>query len=366
MRVLVLSKRQYTGRDLLDDQYGRLFEIPEQLIHLGHEVAGLTMSYRRHTAGSHQKRLVTWQSFNGLPIGWGMLEHLKRIRQAIESFRPDIVWASSDMWHGIACSSACTALDVPFVIDLYDNYESFSLSLIPTIPTLFKRACRRAAGITSVSERLSEHLRDQYAIPSEKILTLGNATSARQFHPIDRNLARAALGLPEDSVLIGTAGSLGRSRGTDIVLKALPLLREHQPGLEIVLAGPKDSSLETSALDGVRYLGVLPPGKVPSFYNAMDISLICNQPSAFGTYCYPQKLNEILACTTRLLAADVGEISRLLDSHPNHRFTANDAQSLTDKVLQLLRQAPAPTIPPVYWKQRAQELSAFLQHCLER
>lgn len=366
MRILVLSKRQYTGRDLLDDQYGRLFEIPEQLIRLGHQVGGLTMSYRQRPAGIYQNGLVTWQSFNGLPLGWGMRKHIQYIRQAIESFRPDIVWASSDMWHGIACAHACMASATPFVIDHYDNYASFTLSRIPGISPLFKRACRKAAGITSVSGRLSDHLRDHYAIAPEKILTLGNATNAHHFQPVARDMARSALGLPKDRILIGSAGSLGASRGTEVVLKALPLLREQLPNLEVVLAGPKDSSLELSGQAGVRYLGILPPSEVPNFYNALDISLICNRPSAFGNYCYPQKLHEILACTTRLLAADVGEMSNLLAQHPAHRFIADNPQNLANQALSLLRQAPTPALPPVYWEQRARELSDFLQQCLRR
>ncbi|WP_343574922.1 glycosyltransferase family 4 protein [Pseudomonas sp.] len=366
MRILVLSKRQYTGQDLLDDHYGRLYEIPEHLARLGHEVSGLTMSYRKRSEGRFQDGQVSWQSFNGTPLGRGMLEHLKRVRQEIARFRPDVVWASSDMWHGIACSRVCSELKVPFVIDLYDNYESFLLSRIPGTLPLFKRACRRATGITAISEQLSHRLKVSYEIPADRILNLGNATNGQQFFRLDKDMARSALGLPRDSILVGTAGALGRGRGTEVILKAHPLLREQLPSLEIVLAGPMDASLKASSQDGVHYLGVLPPHEVPNFYNAMDVSLICNRPSAFGTYCYPQKLNEILACNTRLLAADVGEMSHLLARHPQHLFTAESEKSLADKILRLLDQATEPPLPPVFWEQRAQELSKFLQQRLER
>lgn len=40
MRILVLSKRRYTGKDLLDDRYGRLYEIPAGLVARGHAVVG--------------------------------------------------------------------------------------------------------------------------------------------------------------------------------------------------------------------------------------------------------------------------------------------------------------------------------------
>ena len=46
MRILVLTKRQYMGMDLLDDRFGRFRELPLELARLGHQVHGLCLSYR--------------------------------------------------------------------------------------------------------------------------------------------------------------------------------------------------------------------------------------------------------------------------------------------------------------------------------
>jgi teichuronic acid biosynthesis glycosyltransferase TuaC len=40
MKILVLTKRQYMGKDLLDDRFGRFRELPLELARLGHEVIG--------------------------------------------------------------------------------------------------------------------------------------------------------------------------------------------------------------------------------------------------------------------------------------------------------------------------------------
>src|SRR4029434_5729673 len=37
MKILVLTKRQYMGKDLLDDRFGRFCEVPLELAHLGHD-----------------------------------------------------------------------------------------------------------------------------------------------------------------------------------------------------------------------------------------------------------------------------------------------------------------------------------------
>ena len=47
MRIVVLCKRQYTNRDVIDDRYGRLWEIPAELARAGHSVTCVSFSYAR-------------------------------------------------------------------------------------------------------------------------------------------------------------------------------------------------------------------------------------------------------------------------------------------------------------------------------
>jgi hypothetical protein len=45
MHIVVLCKRQYTNRDVIDDRYGRLWEIPAELAKAGHCVTCVSISY---------------------------------------------------------------------------------------------------------------------------------------------------------------------------------------------------------------------------------------------------------------------------------------------------------------------------------
>ena len=51
MRILVLTKRQYMGKDLLDDRFGRFWELPLELARLRHEATGIRLKNKiwRHT-----------------------------------------------------------------------------------------------------------------------------------------------------------------------------------------------------------------------------------------------------------------------------------------------------------------------------
>ena len=238
MRFLVLTKRQYTGRDLLDDRYGRLYEIPRALAAAGHRVRGLAMSYRPRPSAPPDA--AGWESLNAPPFSpLGAARHLRRIRQLCREFRPDLVWASSDAWHAIAAWRTCVPAGIPYVVDLYDNYESFGLSRPPGVIPLLRRACRAADGLTLVSRTLADHVENSYSLPpGQPHRVLGNAVATALFRPLDRQSARRELGLPEDAVLIGTAGALDASRGIATLLEAAELLAAAHPSLRLALAGP--------------------------------------------------------------------------------------------------------------------------------
>jgi len=51
MKILFLSKRQHTHKDLIDDLYGYARELPLGLAKLGHEVTGLCLSYKKKLEG---------------------------------------------------------------------------------------------------------------------------------------------------------------------------------------------------------------------------------------------------------------------------------------------------------------------------
>ena len=367
MRILVLTKRQYTGRDLMEDRYGRLFEIPKSLAQLGHQVRGLALSYRRRTDGCpppEEAGGVLWETMNALPFSpMGAARHLKRIRDVCQRFRPDVVWTSSDAWHAIATRITCPPLGIPYVVDLYDNYECFGLSRIPGVTSLFRRACRSAGGLTPIGSTLADYLQSHYLLPPElPCLCLGNAVDTGQFRPIDKQVARQALGLAPTDILIGTAGALDAGRGIATLLEAYAQLLAAYPSLRLVLAGPRDHTLERFRHLPICDLGVLPASRVPLFWNALDVAVIQNRDSAFGKYCYPQKLQEIVACGVPLVASDVGEVRILLDGFPECLAEPDSPTALAALIAAQINQKNLVDRSKVRtWDQRADELSVFLE-----
>jgi hypothetical protein len=136
MHILVVTKRQYTNLDLLDDRFGRLREIPLSLAKAGHKVAGICLSYRNRKEGTYldgdEDATVQWQSLNVkrlLPSGrtsyWRQIDHM------IERFKPDLIWACSDALHVISGAYLAKKYSIPLIVDLYDNFESFYATRLP-------------------------------------------------------------------------------------------------------------------------------------------------------------------------------------------------------------------------------------------
>ena len=366
MRVLVLSKRQYTGKDLLDDAYGRLHELPLGLAQLGHEVHGVCASYRTRPEGTFLARrdaaLVPWRSLNVHPYApWSIYRWHGAVREQIAAFKPDVLWACSDAFHAILGVRFQERSRIPCVVDLYDNFEGFLATAIPGVRRSFRRSVKRAAGLTCVSRSLEQYVRQNYGAVGGS-LVLENGITA-DFRPHDRRACRERLGLPVSAQVIGTAGALDRTRGIEALFEAFLGLAGKKPDLYLLLAGRTGRTTRIPAHERIVYLGELPLAEVPCVFGAMDVAVVCNKRSAFGEYCFPQKLYEILACGVPPLVACTAGVAHLLEDAPQNRYEPDDVLSLARGIEELLARPALPAVKPVGWAAHAMSLAGFLARC---
>jgi teichuronic acid biosynthesis glycosyltransferase TuaC len=366
VKILILSKRQYMAKDLLDDRFGRFRELPLELAKLGHEVMGVCLSYRRREEGftndlspdGHGK--VAWRSLNlGRFVIPGVINYVSQAKKLVKEFKPDLIWACSDSFHAIFGVWLARLFDMKCVVDLYDNFESFRATQLPGVRPLFKRAVRAADGVTCVSQRLADLVIRSYR-RAGPVTVLENAVRTDLFFRRDRVDCRRRLGLPENVTIIGTAGALSASRGIDVLFRGFNLLAAEEKNLHLVIAGARDRGLRIPSGPRVHDLGILPLDQVPILFNALDVAVVCNRDSAFGRYSFPQKVYEILACRTRIVAAAVGTMSDLLASHPECLFEPDSPESLAQAIH---RQLANPTILDLQvptWSDTARRLEAFL------
>ncbi|MGH7797638.1 MAG: glycosyltransferase [Candidatus Binatia bacterium] len=371
MKILVLTKRQYMGKDLIDDRFGRFRELPLELARLGHEVRGLALSYRPKadnlfvdTDGSGDAH-VTWHSINllnGFPAG--PLDYWRRAISLTREFRPDIIWACSDAYHAIFGRRLAKHVGSLCVVDLYDNFEAFRASQFPGVRPLFRRAVRAADGVTSFSQRLADHVARTH-MRTKSTLVIENGVRKELFYPQDPNLCRQQLGLPANAKIVGTAGALDHSRGIETLFKAFEQLSAEVDDLHLVLAGPRQRGMSIPAGPRVHDLHELPHAEVPLLCNSLDVAVVCYHHSAQGEYSFPQKAYEILACRVPLVAAAVGSMNELLLNYSDCLYEPEDSASLASAIRRQLQAKTVIEMPTPTWADSAKQLSDFFLQIMD-
>lgn len=354
MKILALCKRQYTGKDLLDDRYGRLHELPVHLSGMGASIDVLVLSYRRKPGLFREEGNVRWH-------GVGFLSWPGTLRRILRQSRPQLIFASSDAIHVILGVLLGRLLAIPVVIDLYDDYEAFGLTRLPGLTSAYRRACQNATRIITVSQSLAEVLASRH-ITLPPVQVIRNGVTANFACSLSKAAAREQLGLPAHGKLIGTAGALSHTRGIADLFNAWAEIPARNPEATLVIAGPRDKALAIPTGTNVIDLGQLPHERIPVLFRALDVGIVCNKPSRFGQSCHPQKLVEMIACELPVVAADVGEVSYLLKDAPFSLYPSGDHHALATGVLQQI-ESPQTLPGPLSasWQTQAQALHASMQ-----
>jgi glycosyltransferase involved in cell wall biosynthesis len=355
LRILVLTKRQYTGRDIVDDRFGRLRELPLELALKGHTVHGLCLSYVHKKEGFFLDGPVCWHSINATPLKFpGLIRFLREARAyALES---DVIWAGSDSIYGIIGYGLSKIFKIPLVFDLYDNFDFFLMARLPIIKQLYRHVVKKCDIVTCVSGPLA-NLVNSYG-RKKRTTILENAVRKDLFLPLNKENCRDNLKLPQNVRIIGTAGALQSNRGIKILFDAFNIIKNKYPDLHLAVAGPRDIKIPRNTR--IHDLGVLPFDSVPIFLNALDISIVCNLDNAFGNYCFPQKTREIMSCNIPIVAANVGSMKELFKDRPEWLYEPGNVQSLIRVLENRIHDRTTHYAPLPSWSDLAQILEKIL------
>lgn len=352
-------------KDLLDDRFGRLSELALGLADLGHEVTGALLSYSTCPEGEYRIKSrktgeeVSWHSFNaGHVKPFGFARFARSALHLARAFKPDLVVASSDTFYIVLGWRLARRVGVPFVADLYDNYESFSSARIPGLLPLYRYAVKAADGAMCISQPLAAYLRASCGRAGPTIV-VENAIDGEVFHHRDRAECRRRLGLPEGALIVGTAGALYRNRNIEVLLRAFDILIGRRDDVVLALAGPRD--IEIPDHPQIHYSGVLDWHDVAVFVNALDVGVICNRDSAFGIFCFPQKAYEMIGCEIPICAAAVGSMKLLLEDCQQCLFEPDSAESLAQVIEAQLARPVWPALDIPTWDVLARRTASFLE-----
>jgi D-inositol-3-phosphate glycosyltransferase len=156
---------------------------------------------------------------------------------------------------------------------------------------------------------------------------------------------RAKLGIPGDARVLLFAGRLQPLKAPDLLLRALALLRPHEPRAYAVIVGAP-SGTDADWLPGLAsHLGVpakfVPPvgrAELAAYYRAADLTVVPSYNESFGLVAL-----ESLACGTPVVAAAVGGLPTAV-GQAGILVEGHDPEVWAGVLARALRHPPDPTV----------------------
>jgi glycosyltransferase involved in cell wall biosynthesis len=329
MKIVFLSKRHPQGKDLLTRPYGRFFHLPRLLAERGHEVHILLLSYGRQPAADIQQFGIRWYSRSV----WqkGASSYWSTACTLTDDVKPDWIVGFSDTYFGMMAVALARRFACCSAIDAYDNYESY-LPWCSPLHFFWRRALSQASVVTAAGPQLAELLQ-QYR-PGRPVYTVPMAADPPDFILLDRSACRLELNLPPLKKIIGYCGSIYQNRGIGMLFDAYDILKKTGNDIDLVLTGRKGKSITLPA--SAKWLGYLPDEKIPVFLNSLDVAVVINRISRFGSYSYPVKLYEAMSCQIPVIATDTPAANWILKGDDRFLAKPDDPNDLADKIRQAL------------------------------
>jgi len=355
MKFVLLCKRYYTNKDLIVDQFGRLFYLPVELKKLGLEPIVIAADYRNKTP-SHQT--INGVEFHSIPLNISNLfSFLSQTNKIIKNYQPNFIMASGDTHFGLIAYVIAKKLKVPFLFDMYDFYPAFGTHKLPFMKTAYYYLLKRADLIICASEPLQQ-LTKKY---NQSVVIIENGVDTQLFKHLDKKIARQTLHLPLDIKIVGFFGSLTERSGPQLI-DACELAREKYPNLLLLLAGKCDLNIEMLNKSWIKYVGFVSQEEVVTMINACNVTTlpyeIKNNNSAkqiqMSNAC---KIAEYLACQVPIVSTRVSNYMDFFKHTPQSFCEANDSNDMANSIILQLEMPQIEPFPQnLTWQNLAKKL----------
>jgi glycosyltransferase involved in cell wall biosynthesis len=274
----------------------------------------------------------------------------RAFHQAVQEFRPDVVyapWAYPDGWAAVELGHAA---GLPVVIKVHGS-DVLLLSRYPQRRPGTVDALRRANRIVAVSQDLTQRMTD-LGVDADRIEVIYDGIDLDVFHPGPQAAARTRLGLDLDEPIVLFIGNLIALKGVELLLEACARLMA--AGLRftchLIGQGPLRPRLERAirgeGLDGrIRLHGSLPNEQLPDWYRSANVVVLPSYSEGV-----PTVLLEAAACGTPFVASRVGGIPEIADLGISRLVAAGDVTQLAEALAAFLtgrvrsRPANAPSV----------------------
>lgn len=265
-------------------------------------------------------------------VGWRDALAISRLYRCLRHIRPDIVHSHSSKAGAIArlCVGRWRHVYTPHAVyTLNPSLSTFQRRFYGTIERLLGRLCTHR--IVAVSHDEARHLEQTLGIPARRVTTIVNGVAPPR--TMSRRDARRALGLHDDTLVVGFVGRFDHQKGVDRLVRiARGVYRQCGRSVQFVAIGPGD--FNAAAGPDAEYM---PPtlhvaGAVDHasrYFSAFDLFALPSRYEGFPYVCL-----EAMAARVPIVASRVAGAAELIDAYgigivvPNEDDTTSFARTV--------------------------------------
>lgn len=267
----------------------------------------------------------------------------------IEKINYNLIHANFFM-SGLVAMWLKETLNIPFVITFHalgyvrQIYQGKSDKFPPERIQIEKQIVQNADAVIAECPQDKMDLIEYYNTPVEKITIIPCGFSAKEFYPINREIACTLLGLQTDEKILLQLGRMVPRKGVDNVVRALGRLKDSGVPYRLVVVGgetddpdpmacPEIARLQRIAKEEgvenkVTFVGRKNREILKYYYCAADVFISTPWYEPFGITPL-----ESMACGTPVIGSNVGGIKySVLDGKTGFLVPPNDPDSLASKV----------------------------------
>jgi len=184
---------------------------------------------------------------------------------------------------------------------------------------LDRAALTRSDAVVSLTEHFVSELRRIGWMP-RRWAVIPDAFDDTVYRPVERDMARTALALPRDSLIVGYAGMTFAHRGLDRLVRAFASAELPPEALLIFVGGrPREVDElqrladELGVLASVRFVEPQPQKAVAHYLAASDILVVPD--TVTDVTASPLKLFEYMAMARPVVCLDIPALREVIDEH---------------------------------------------------
>jgi len=194
-----------------------------------------------------------------------------------------------------------------------------------------------AKKVTTVSGVLRDEVMNLYNVPDWKIQVFPNGVVPEQFDVmLDQGEVKDSLGIHPCAPTILFIGRMAVQKGPDILLDALPRVRDRFWGIEVIMAG--DGGMRPGLMDRahetglpVRFPGYISDAEYVRLLSAADLVVIPSRNEPFGIV-----LPEAWSAGNPVVACDVGGLHENIEDYHDGIRTLVSGESLASGICEAL------------------------------